>query len=191
MKKIMTHLTILALLTGFSFTAAAQAPAGFTAGFIITPDGTRQEGFIKEQFKGKAAFVFQPNSGKKQTLGGNAVNEVNIGATQYISYANDFFKVVTSGSKAVLLQKVSDATGKVIYNGSEAAGISSGTEGKIGDYFIRISGTSSLVLINKDNLNKQAASLMASCPAIATAAAEGKLEITNLDAIVSQYNSCK
>ena len=108
--------------------AAQELPAGFKSGYIITTDGTRQEGLIKESFKSKASFVFQATTGKKVTYGGNGVKEVSIGGISYISFVNDFFKVISTGEKASLLQKMSDATGKIIYNGTDAAGISSGTE---------------------------------------------------------------
>ena len=190
MKKLIAFSALLLLLTPMS-NLLAQAPAGFTAGYIITADGSRLEGFIKESFKGKAAIVFQPATGKKVTYGGNAVNEVNIAGVSYISYANDFFKVVSNGAKASLLQKVSDATGKVIYNGSEAAGISSGTEGRINDLFVRTTGQSVLTLVNKENLNKVAGILFADCPALLESAKAGQLQAAELESIVARYNACK
>ena len=135
--------------------------------------------------------MFQPATGKKVTYGGNAVNEVNIAGVSYISYANDFFKVVSSGAKASLLQKVSDATGKVIYNGSEAAGISSGTEGRISDLFVRTAGQSVLNLVNKENLNKVVDTLFADCPALLESAKSGQLQVTDMENIVARYNACK
>lgn len=190
MKKRIAFSALLLLLMPLS-ALMAQAPAGFTAGYIVAADGSRVDGYIKESFKSKAALVFQPASGKKVTYGGNAVNEVNISGVSYISYANDFFKVVTTGAKASLLQKVSDATGKVIYNGSEAAGISSGTEGRINDLFVRLAGQSVPTLINNDNLNTVAITLFADCPALLEKAKAGQMQVTDLESIVAQYNACK
>ncbi len=190
MKQLFALTALLFLLTPFTG-LKAQAPAGFSAGYIVTPDGSRQEGFIKENFKGKASFVFQNANGKKNTYGGNAVNEVNVGGTSYISYANDFFKVLAGGAKASLLQKVSDATGKVIYNGNEAAGISSGTEGRINDLFIKATGQSGLFLVNKENLNTVAVSAFGDCPALQDNAKSGQLQFTELEKIVARYNECK
>ena len=186
----MPLLAALLLLTPFR-SLLAQAPAGFTAGFVITADGTRLDGSVKESFKSKAAVVFQPATGKKITLGGNAVNEVNIGGTSYISYANDFFKVVSSGSALTLLQKVSDATGKVIYNGSEAAGISTGTEGRIGDLLIRTNGQPAPVLVSDASINSLFSNTLTACPAILTSAKAGQLKVADLEKLVAQYNSCK
>lgn len=190
MKKLIAFSALLLLFMPLSG-LLAQAPAGFTAGYIITADGSRLDGYIKESFKGKASVVFQNTAGKKTTYGGNAVNEVNIAGVSYISYANDFFKVISSGTKASLLQKVSDATGKVIYNGSEAAGISSGTEGRINDLFVRTAGQSVLNLVNKENLNKVAGDLFADCPALLENAKAGQLQVSELENIVARYNACK
>lgn len=190
MKKLITLTALLFTLAPFNG-LLAQAPAGFTAGYIVTADGSRLEGFIKENFKGKASFVFQQAGGKKVTYGGNAVNEVNVGGAAYISYANDFFKVVTPGTKANLLQKVSDATGKVIYNGNEAAGISSGTEGRINDLFIKTNGQTGITLVTKDNLNTIAVTLFGDCPSLLDNAKAGQLQFAELEMIISRYNSCK
>lgn len=190
MKQLLSLIAFLLLLTP-SARLKAQAPAGFTDGYIVLTDGSRLQGFIKENFKNKASFVFQPTVGKKVTYGGNAVNEVNVSGVSYISYANDFFKVLSTGNKASLLQKVSDATGKVIYNGNEAAGISSGTEGRINDYFIKSSNQSGLTLVTKDNLNAVAGSLFGDCPALSTPAKTGQLQFTELEKIVVRYNDCK
>ena len=190
MKQLFALSVLLFLLTPLTG-LQAQAPAGFTAGHLITADGSRQEGFIKENFKGKASFVFQSANGKKITYGGNAVNEVNVGGVTYISYANDFFKVLATGTKASLLQKVSDATGKVIYNGNEAAGISSGTAGRINDLFIKTTGQSGINLITKDNLNTVGVSLFSDCPTLLDNAKAGQLQFTELEKIISRYNECK
>lgn len=190
MKKLFPLLVLGTTLLTAPGNAQTTAPEGFTAGYIIAADGTKKEGLIKEQFSRKATFVFLPAGGKKQTLAGNEVNEVVTGGIHYISYANDFFKVISNGTKAGLLQKVSDATGKVIYNGGQATGISSGTEGRIGDFFIRMNGTPGLVLMTRETLNKQALTLLGDCPSIKEAATAGKLEITGLEAIVQQYNTC-
>ena len=190
MKKLIAFSSLLLFLMPLS-TLMAQAPAGFTAGYIVAADGSRIDGYIKESFKSKAAVVFQPASGKKVNYGGNAVNEVNISGVSYITYANDFFKVISTGAKASLLQKVSDATGKVIYNGSEAAGISSGTEGRINDFFVRPAGQSVPTLINKDNLNTVAVTLFADCPALLEKAKAGQMQVTDLESIIAQFNACK
>jgi hypothetical protein len=190
MKQLFALSVLLFLLTPLTG-LQAQAPAGFTAGHLITADGSRQEGFIKENFKGKASFVFQSANGKKITYGGNAVNEVNVGGVTYISYANDFFKVLATGTKASLLQKVSDATGKVIYNGNEAAGISSGTAGRINDLFIKTTGQSGINLITKENLNTVGISLFSDCPTLLDNAKAGQLQFTELEKIISRYNECK
>lgn len=171
--------------------AAQELPAGFKSGYIITTDGTRQEGLIKESFKSKASFVFQATTGKKVTYGGNGVKEVSIGGTSYISYVNDFFKVISTGEKASLLQKMSDATGKIIYNGTDAAGISSGTEGRINDYFIKTATTQSFTLVTKANFNEVIATAFGDCTAVAESAKSKQLNYQEIEKIIKQYNECK
>ena len=190
MKQLFVFSALLFLLTPLTG-LMAQAPAGFTSGYVITADGSRQEGFIKENFKGKASFVFQPTSGKKITYTGNAVNEVNAGGVTYISYANDFFKLIATGTKASLLQKVSDATGKVIYNGNEAVGISSGTAGRINDLFIKTTGQTGIHHVTSETLNTVGVSLFGDCPSLLESAKAGQLQFTELEKLISRYNDCK
>ncbi|MBI3138783.1 MAG: hypothetical protein HYZ15_09380 [Sphingobacteriales bacterium] len=189
MKQLLTLLTSLVFVLPAA-RLAAQPPAGFKPGYIVTADGLRQEGFIRENFKSKASFVFQTAAGKKTTFGGNAVNEVNVEGVTYISYANDFFKVISTGARASLLQKVSDATGKVIYNGSEAAGISSGTEGRINDTFIKTSARAAFTLVSRDNLNEVISALFSDCPDILSAAKAGQFQYNELEQVITRYNAC-
>ncbi|MBN8685695.1 MAG: hypothetical protein J0M10_01705 [Chitinophagales bacterium] len=190
MKKYVPLFAVLLLLLPFR-SLLAQSPAGFTPGYVILADGSRLDGSIKESFKSKAAIAFQPASGKKINLGANAVNEVNIGGSSFVSYANDFFKVISTGTTLTLLQKVSDATGKVIYNGAEAAGISSGTEGRIGDFLIRINGQSAPLLVTEAGINGLFSNTLTACPAIQTSAKAGQLKLADLEKLVAQYNTCK
>ena len=61
------------------------------------------------------------------------LNAVSINGVEYRCMMGDFFKVICDG-KISFLQKASNASGKVTYNGSEAI-LASGTAGKLGDYF--------------------------------------------------------
>lgn len=76
---------------------------------------------------------------------------------------------------------------KWIYNGNEAAGISSGTEGRINDLFIKTNGQSGLTLVSKDNLNTVAVNLFGDC-ALMDSAKAGQLQFTELEMIISRYN---
>lgn len=169
----------------------AQAPAGFKTGYIILNDNTRKEGFVKENFKSKAAITFQGTDGKKTTFTGNDIKEAGIEATTYTSYSSDFFKLVSSGAKASLFQKVSDASGQIIFNGSDAVGVSSGSEGAIKDFFIRTSKDNTLHLITKKNFESAISTYCADCPAVTERIKNNSASYEKLEEVIQQYNQCK
>lgn len=169
----------------------AQAPAGFKTGYIILNDNTRKEGFVKENFKSKAAVIFQDTDGKKTTYSGNDIKEAGIGDITYISYSSDFFKLVSSGTKASLLQKVTDASGQIIFNGSEAVGVSSGSEGAIRDFFIRTSKDNSLHLVTKKNFLSVISTYCADCPSVTESVKNNSSSYEKLEEVIQLYNQCK
>lgn len=169
----------------------AQAPAGFKTGYIILNDNTRKEGFVKENFKSKAAVIFQDADGKKITYSGNDIKEAGIDGTTYISYSSDFFKLVSSGAKASLFQKVTDASGQIIFNGSEAVGVSSGSEGAVKDFFIRTAKDSSLHLVTKKNFLTVVSTYCADCPAVTESAKNKTITYEKLEEVIQLYNQCK
>lgn len=191
----MKHLLASLLLSSFILTSTtqtmAQAPAGFKSGYVINGEGARLEGFIKESFKSKASFVFQSADGKKITYAGNDIKEAVIDGAVYISYLSDFFKVISSGNKVILYQKVSDASGKVIYNGSEVVGINPGTEGSINDHFIKTTGGSSMMLVNKKNFEQVVTAHCADCPNLVERVKTDKVNYEEIEKAVQFYNECK
>ena len=114
--------------------------------YIITSKNERIESVIKLE-KGKLTA----ENGKTKTYAPDEVKSFTIEGVNYISYANDFYKETISGSKAVLYQKVSNNNGQKIYNGAEVIGFVQTTEGKIGDYYVRLANESKLDYINKKN----------------------------------------
>jgi len=191
----MKHVLSLALLSLCLVLIAntnslAQAPAGFKAGYIILNDNTRKEGFVKENFKSKAAIVFQDADSKKTTYSGNDIKEAGIDGITYISYSSDFFKLVSSGAKASLFQKVTDASGQIIFNGSEAVGVSSGSEGSVKDFFIRTSKDNSLHLVTKKNFQSVFAAYCAGCPSVTESVKNNSLSYEKLEELIQLYNQC-
>lgn len=83
--------------------------------------------------------------GSKKTYNGSQLNAVKVENVAYICIGGDFFKPLSTG-KMNFLQKASNASGTVTYNGTEAM-VSSGTDGKIGDYFVY--ADNKLKLLNK------------------------------------------
>ncbi len=174
-----------------SSSVLAQAPAGFKTGYIILNDNTRKEGFVKDNFKSKAAVIFQDADGKKTTYSGNDIKETGIEGTIYISYSSDFFKLVSSGAKASLFQKVTDASGQIIFNGSEAVGVSSGSEGAVKDFFIRTSKDNALHLITKKNFQAAISTYCADCPTVTESIKNNSTSYEKLEELIQLYNQCK
>ncbi|MDZ4795220.1 MAG: hypothetical protein SGI83_13145 [Bacteroidota bacterium] len=183
-------LSSLAFLTSTT-QSFAQVPAGFKTGYVITAEGNRLEGYIKESFKSKASFVFQSTDGKKTSYVGNDIKEAGINGVVYISYLSDFFKVISSGNKVSLYQKVSDASGKVIYNGAEVVGINPGTEGAINDHFIKTTGADNMMLVNKKNFEQVVTAHCADCPNLVESVKTDKVNYEEIEKAVQLYNECK
>jgi hypothetical protein len=190
MKLILRFSLLSTLLLTLLTPGRSQAPAGFKTGYIITADNTRQEGFIKESFKSKASIVFQSAEGKKTTYRATDIRETGIDGAVYITYGTDFFKLLSAGTKASLYQKVSDASGQVIYNGSDAVGISSGTEGSIKDHFIKVGTDNNLKWITKKNFQQVLSSYCSDCTALMDSVKTNKVSYDEIEKVVQQYNEC-
>jgi hypothetical protein len=126
--------------------AQTSVPGGYVKGSVVLADGSVINGFVKENFRKSASVSFIKEAGdKKISYDGFTVSSVDVNGTKYISAGGDFFKTLCE-DKLTLVQKASDASGIVIYNGSDAS-ISSGTEGKPGDFFTYDNNTRKLNLI--------------------------------------------
>jgi hypothetical protein len=114
--------------------SSAQAPAGFVKGTVTLSNGTIVNGYVKEAIKKDAAINFADAAGSKMLYNGSQINAATVDTVNYLCIKGDFFKTICTG-KICFLQKASNASGKASYNGTEAV-FTSGTEGKIGDYFV-------------------------------------------------------
>lgn len=188
MKQRMGISLIISVLT--VYVAGAQTPSGYTAGYIIGPDQAKVEGFIKEKFKSKATIEFQSAAGKKTSYAASDLQEVGIAGDRYVTYKDDFFKQLSDGTRVTVFQKVSDASGKVIYNGSQAVGVSAGTDGVISDYFLRKSGDTGLAWISKKNLGQTLAAFFADCSTLAEQVKNEAPGYTSIPDLAAQYNQC-
>lgn len=192
MKQILSSLLLASIALLFHSSASyAQAPAGFKAGYIVGADGVRIDGFIKESFKSKASLVFQSADGKKTIYSGSDINEVGIEGVKYSSLLSDFFKVISTGTKVTLYQKVSDASGKVIYSGSDVVGINPGTDGSIGDHFIKVKGTEKWILVNKKNFDEVVSTNFSACSAILQSLKSKTVSYQEIEKTVQLYNDCQ
>ncbi|MCX6318507.1 MAG: hypothetical protein NTW29_14540 [Bacteroidetes bacterium] len=185
------------LSIAFSFTlglavvktqAQNEIPKGFKKGTIILSDNSVQTGFVKDNMSKDASVWFIPAAGGvKKNYSGSDLLSAEIEGQTYSCINGDFFKVICKG-ELCFLQKQSDASGKVSYNGSNAV-FSSGTEGRPGDYFFYTAATKSLQLISKKNIDEVAASnFKGNAAAIDKAKAAGS-NLEELKEAVNIYNN--
>ena len=179
-------LTVLSLVI-MEADAQTDIPKGFSSGTITLADGTRQSGFIKDYIRKDASVTFAATGHKKINYDGTDLLSAEINGTKYLCIKGDFFKVLCEGELS-FLQKSSDASGKLTYNGNEPI-FSSGTDGKRDDYFVYNSNDKQLKLVSKKNFGDVAASSFADCTA-----AKDKAKIINGDlsqfrGAVEEYNN--
>ncbi len=163
----------------------AQAPEGFVKGAVTLSNGTVVTGFVKENIKKNAAISFADAKGSKQQYDGSQINAATVDTVNYTCIRGDFFKTICTG-KICFLQKASNASNKASFNGTDAV-FTSGTDGKIGDYFAYSNGQ--LTLLNKKSVNKFISEQLASCNAAAEKAKAVNGDIPALAEAVAIYNN--
>lgn len=180
--------TFLAAILGLSaaiVNAQTNAPEGYTKASITLANGSVQSGYIKDNIKKSASVIFTDESGNKKTYEGSDINALKIDAANFICVKGDFFKAICTG-KICFLQKASNAANKASYNGAEPV-FSSGTEGKIGDYFIYTSNN--LKLINKKTVAAFITDDLAGCSSAIEKAKTINGDIAALADAVTIYNN--
>ena len=158
-------LTVMLLSIGmYSAQAQTDIPQGYTKGSVTLSNGTTVSGFIKNNIRRNASVtVINEATKAKADYDGNDLATAQVDGNKYLTVGGDFFQVVTEG-ELNYIQKASDVSGKVVYNGLENV-IMPGTEGKPGDYFIMNTSTRELSKVSKRNVNEAAANLFAGCTA--------------------------
>jgi len=187
--QIKNILTAAALLIA---TAAVNAqtniPADYAKGSVTLADGSVVDGYIKDNLKKSASVNFISNSGAdRKTYDAGQINGVKIDATAYVCIKGDFFKTLSAG-KLNFVQKASNAAGKVFMNGSQPVSYS-GTEGKIGDYFVY--ADNSLKLINKKTVDTFIDTDLTGCIAAIEKAKSINGDIAKLQEAVDIFNNSK
>lgn len=168
--------------------AQTEAPKGYKKGSIVLADGSPLSGFIKDNIRNSASVVFiRGSDGKKKNYDGTDLNAAEIEGIKFICIKGDFFKIITEGELS-FLQKSSDASGKVTYNGSDAI-ISAGTEGKPNDYFIYNQLDKKLKLVSKKNLAEVIESSFAGNTAAIDQAKTVNGDLSQLKTAVELYNN--
>lgn len=182
-------LMMAALLGLLSITVAQTAPPqGFEKGSIVMANGSTVAGWVKNEMANKASVTLLPEAGgKKQRHDAYNLTAVTLGSQQFRCVKGDFFKVICAGD-IDFLQKASDCTGKMVYNGADAIYLS-GTEGKLGNYFMYTAKTAALQLVTDKNLTAVTQTHFASCAAAINKAKETGADIAKLKEAVDIYNN--
>ncbi len=168
--------------------AQPEAPKGFKKGTIVLADGSNLPGYVKDNIRSNASVVFiAETGGKKKNYNGSDLNTAQIEGTKFICIKGDFFKVLSEGELS-FLQKASDASGKPTYNGNEAI-FSSGTEGKLNDYFIYTTSSKQLKLVSKKNVDEVIAASFAGYTAAIDKAKTVNGDLSQLKDAVDIYNN--
>lgn len=168
--------------------AQPEVPKGFKKGAIVLADGSNLPGYVKENIRSNASVVFiAETGGKKKNYNGSDLTATEIEGTKFICVKGDFFKVLSEGELS-FLQKASDASGKPTYNGNEAT-LSSGTEGKLNDYFIYTTGSKQLRLVSKKNVDEVIAASFGGYTAAIDKAKTVNGDLSQLKEAVELYNN--
>lgn len=185
MKKAIAIIAILALV---GLQTNAQVPAGFQKASITLANNQQLEGSIKDGGIAKGTIQFLGANGAKKNYSAAELNAVTVNGENFLALSNDFYKVWVNG-KASLLQKQSDNSGKMIFNGSEAT-IASTTEGKLGEWYL-LTNSGDIHLLGKKNFDTVLGTALADCPALLAEIKAKQISYDQLTQAVTKYNQCK
>jgi len=168
--------------------AQTEVPRGFKKGTITLADSSQLNGFIKESISHSSSLQFMAAlGGKKKQYNGSDIIAAEIDGINYRCINGDFFKIICQG-ELFFLQKESDASGKISYNGNDAV-FSNGTDGKPGDYFIYAVAANNLQLVSKKNFDEVVTASFGAYPAAMDKARSASGNIAGLKDAVVIYNN--
>ncbi len=184
-KIIMAVVLSIVFLQGQSQT---EIPKGFKKGTLMLADNSSISGNIKNNIHRSASVIFiNESGGKKKNYDGSDLISAEIEGAKFLCIKGDFFRVISQGGLSYL-QKSSDASNKLSYNGNEAIFIN-GTEGKPGDYFIYSSNNQQLKWISKKNFTEVTDAIFAGNSAAINKAKELNGDVSLLKEAVEIYNN--
>ena len=188
MKKMI--LSLVLIVAALPFLAQSQiSSSDLQKGTIVTAANEKLEGSIRDQSKNKGNIVFVSTTGKKKIYTPAELSGFTLNGTNYISYASDFYKVVIPGGKASLYLRVTDNSGKMLYNGAEAISITT-AEGKTGDYYVQIGSDSKWMLVTQKNFENALSTAFADCTVIVSDIKTKQIDYAQIGKAVEKYNSC-
>jgi len=168
--------------------AQTENPKGYSKGTIVLQNNTVLNGFIKDNMKKDATVSFVADAaGKKTKYTGTDLVSVEIDGNKFNCIKGDFFRVICNG-ELCFLQKVSDASGNITYNGSEAIYMS-GAPGKSGDYFLYNDKDKELKLVSTKTFEAVTTAAFANYAPAIEKAKTAKDNIPQLSQAVVIYNN--
>ena len=187
--KILKIFPVLILSSIFlQVNAQTEIPKGFKKGSIVLADNSSLSGYVKDNIRHNASVILANEAGgKKKSYNGSELTSAEIEGTKFLCINGDFFRIISQG-ELNFLQKSSDASGKLYYNGNEAF-VSSGTEGKPDDYFIYSNSNKELKLISKKNFDEVVAKTFAGNAAAIDKAKAANGDVAQLKDAVDVYNN--
>jgi hypothetical protein len=186
MKQALFIITFISATLGC---AAQTVPADFIAGSVYTSTYEKLDGFIKENLKKDGSIAFINAQGQKKAYNVGSLQSFTINNITYLSYLNDFYKTIVTGSRLSLYQKVTDNNGKLINNGTESV-VATTTDGRIGDYYLQSKKDSDLTLITKKNFQESVMQVCADCTVVVDNVKTKQVDYSQLVKVVEQYNNC-
>ncbi len=183
----MKHIKLICFLA-LHLPLFGSAQEGFKHGFIITANGEKVEGSIKQLFKSMGKLVFISPANKKITYAPSALKGFSIEGRNYFSYAYDFYEEILYGEKAGLYKKATDNRSEPIYNGPEVVGFANTTEGKRGDYYILTISGMKLDLITEKNFKDYFIRLINDNDSLSSKIKDGSLGYSQIKTVVKRFN---
>lgn len=187
----MKKMTVSLLLAAVSFSyVGAQSSSDFQKGMVLTAANETLEGTIRDQAIKKGTILFQSASGKKTMYSPAEIAGYTLNGSSYISYASDFYKVLVAPGKAGLYQRITDNSGKMLYNGAEVVSVTT-AEGKAGDYYLQLQSDSKWIRVTQKDFETTATAAFANCATVVTAIKNKQADFTLLAKLTEQFNACK
>lgn len=186
MKKMILSLVLIVSALPF----LAQAQTDFQKGTVVTAANEKLDGTIRDQTKNKGTIVFASSTGQKKIYTPAEITSYSLNGANYISYASDFYKVVIASGKAGLFQRVTDNSGKMLYNGAEVVSITT-AEGRSGDFYIQAKTDGAFVLVTAKNFEAATLSAFADCAVVVGEIKSKQIDFSQLVKLVEHYNNCK
>ncbi len=188
MKKILFSLLLSAAIP--SMVASQTTSPDFQKGSIVMANNETLDGTIRDQTKSKGVIQFEASGGKKKIYSPAELSGFTVNGSTYVSYASDFYKLVVPAGKVALYQRVTDNSGKMLYNGAEVVSVTT-AEGKYGDYYVQIKANGKWVRITLKDFEINLSAALSDCASVVAGIKAKEFDFSKLAQVIEKYNSCQ